>query len=233
MAEGSARGRARESQGNRGNQRYSGSVSAELRHLDGTVFLSIDGTQVTDAGLEHLHGLPNLESLQISGLRANFVGVNPHDFEITGSGLVHLNDLPNLKNLNLSQTAIADSELKHLEGLTSLEKLTLADTRITGDGLRHLGQLSALQWLDLGKSQATDAGLAGLAGLTRLNYLFLDDTQITDERVAKLENAVEGFSGSTGPRSQAAVWNTCTHSMPWSTLTSTVRQSTTMPLKTL
>jgi len=53
-------------------------------------FLTLGGTQVTDAGLVHLAGLTALEELRL------------YDTEVTAAGLVHFQKMPALERLYLS-----------------------------------------------------------------------------------------------------------------------------------
>jgi len=58
--------------------------------------------KVTDADLERLKGLTDLQSLDLSGT------------EITVAGLVHLKGLTDLQSLDLTRTDITDAGLVHL-----------------------------------------------------------------------------------------------------------------------
>ena len=75
------------------------------------------GVEITDAGLEHLKGLTNLEVLGLD------------DANITDAGLRRLKGLTNLKWLYLDDTKITNAGLKHLEGLHNLRLLYLDDTK--------------------------------------------------------------------------------------------------------
>ena len=103
-------------------------TDAELEPLKGSARLSIllVGGEVTDAGLEHLNGLPQLKELYLFSTA------------VTDAGLIHLKGLNALRKLCISGTPITDSGLKHLEGLTQLEGLSFAETRVTEDGVRNL-----------------------------------------------------------------------------------------------
>ena len=90
--------------------------------------LCIQYSRVTDEGLRHLNGLPNLTEL-----------VMGYNGRITDAGASHLGTLTKLQRLVLSQTEITDRGLQDMRGLTSLTKLTLADSRITDD-VPYLGQ---------------------------------------------------------------------------------------------
>ncbi len=124
---------------------------------------------LTDAGLQHLAGLTNLEKLNLSW--------SP----ISDAGLQHLAGLSNLKELDLrTGWSISDAGLLHLAGLTKLEKLGLAHcVRITGVGLQqHLAGLTNLKKLHLTEGFLDDDELQYLAGLTNLKELNLSDNRI-------------------------------------------------------
>ena len=109
---------------------------AAIKKLGGTVNLdktsgevvgvTFRGTQITDAGLEHLKGLTSLTTL---GLNST---------QIADAGLVHLKGLTSLDHLNLTHTQITDAGLEHLKGLTSLTTLDLSRTKITDAGLEQI-----------------------------------------------------------------------------------------------
>ncbi len=64
--------------------------------------LDLDGTQVTDAGLEHLKGMTILQLLYLN------------DTQITDVGLGHLKGLPNLDSLHLNGTQVTDRGIESL-----------------------------------------------------------------------------------------------------------------------
>jgi len=114
------------------------------------VSVEIGGTKVTDAGLKHLEGLTELESLSISGAK------------ITDAGLEHLKELTSLKGLFIHYTDVTDAGLVHLKGLTKLEYLDLGFTNVTDAGLVHLKGLTGLKELYLNGTKVTDAGVKKL-----------------------------------------------------------------------
>jgi len=71
-------------------------------------------TQVTDAGLAHLAGLPVLETLLLSGA------------QVTDAGLAHLTELPTLKSLHLGGTQVTAAGLVHFQKMPALRHLGLS-----------------------------------------------------------------------------------------------------------
>ena len=69
--------------------------------IDG--YLSLAHTQITDAGLEHLEGLTNLQKLWLEGA------------QVTDAGLVHLKGLTNLRELHLRDAQVTDAGVKDLQ----------------------------------------------------------------------------------------------------------------------
>jgi hypothetical protein len=110
-------------------------------------------TRISDAGLEHLKGLPNLDVLDFDGTAitddglkelkglTKLVGLNLADTAISDSGLEHLKAFKNLKYLKLRRTHITDAGIEHLKALTSLEGIALDGTAITPDKREELQKL--------------------------------------------------------------------------------------------
>lgn len=152
-------------------------TDAELEHLKvmpEMQVLMLGNTQVSDAGLEHLAGLTNLTSLRLEGTR------------VTDAGLEHLQGMTRLESLCLSDTRIAGTGLEHLEDMTNLQSLWLDGTQLTDTGLGHLKGLTNLQSLRVRGTQVTDAGLASLKDLTNLIHLDLNETSVTDDGLEHL-----------------------------------------------
>jgi hypothetical protein len=105
---------------------------------------------IADAGLEHLKGLTQLETLYIDS------------DQITDAGLQHLQGLTHLRDLMLVNTQVSDSGLAHLRGLTQLQGLSLDSTQVTDAGLEHLKGLARLRELDLQGTQVSDNGVGEL-----------------------------------------------------------------------
>ena len=145
----------------------SGISDAGLEHLKGlpqVQELALCNTKVSDAGLEHLKGLTRLQGLYLKSTKV--------------SGLEHLKGLTRLQGLYLKSTKV--SGLEHLKGLTRLQGLYLESTKVSDAGLEHLKELTRLQTLDLVDTKVSDAGLQHLKGLPRLQVLDLRNTKVSD-----------------------------------------------------
>jgi Leucine-rich repeat (LRR) protein len=145
-------------------------TDADLDHLKGLrqlQKLDISRTQVTDNGLEHLTGLTQLRVLNLFGT------------QMTGAGLKHLKGLTQLQMLTFRLYTLTDADLEHFKDLTQLQELWLSNTKVTDAGLEHLKDLARLRVLDLSGTQVTGAGFEHLKGLKQLRDLYLMDTQVT------------------------------------------------------
>jgi hypothetical protein len=144
------------------------------------VFVCLDNTKTTDAGLENLKSLTKLRWL--------YLGMT----QITDAGLERLKDFnhPQLGTLNVSLTKVTDVGLKSLEGLARLDVLLLDDTQVTDAGLDQIEGLRRLRALSLSGTKLTDTGLERLKGLPRLEWLAIYKTKVTDAGVKKLQHAL-------------------------------------------
>ena len=112
--------------------------------------VSLDGAPITDAGLDDLKGLVELETLNLDNTAVGDAGIarmarfarlehlSLDNTRITDAGLVHLAGLTRLRSLFLQKTAITDAGLTHLKGLRRLDELWLYDTRVTDAGVNDL-----------------------------------------------------------------------------------------------
>ena len=94
------------------------------------VDVSLDNSSVTDAALEHLKGLTQLQWLALDGT------------PVTDAGLKHLKNLTRLQWLGLDATQVTDAGLEHLKRLSRLQSLGLGNTEVTDAGLEHLKGLT-------------------------------------------------------------------------------------------
>ncbi len=83
---------------------------------------------VTDADLEHLKGLPQLQTLAVWGKNG------------TDAGLEHLDGLTRLRKLYLGCPNVTNAGLEHLKGMKELQYLFLDGTEVTNEGVKRLQQ---------------------------------------------------------------------------------------------
>jgi hypothetical protein len=140
--------------------------------------VDLEGTRVTDAGLETLKELNQLVTLALGNTK------------ITDAALENLEGLNRLEALDLSATKVSDAGLERLKGMRKLQDLTLWGSQVTDAGLEHLKGLDQLQTLDLRFTEVTDAGLEHLQGLSQLRELRLYGTRVTDAGEKKLRQAL-------------------------------------------
>ena len=171
-----------------------------LGHMSQTLrSLSIEGVEISSAGLRTLKNLQNLEILRIgwskgvsdealapvaemSSLKELLISGNK---EVTGSGFKHLEGHPNLRNLKASGTSITDDAFAHIGRIPNLEFLDLARSEgLTGSGLENLSRLP-LTTLLLQRSPIQGDGLLKLASLTTLETLNLGQCEALDAKVIR------------------------------------------------
>jgi hypothetical protein len=186
-------------------------VLASLQTDDDPYFPRVNGQLIGihahGAHLEHLVGLRNLRTLDVSPgvtarqlelleqfdrlealvLRFGFLE-NEDMSELEQSGedddsLLPLPRLPNLRGLNLTQASFRGDGLEHLK---QIEVLHLTGTEVDDDALAKLAGLRHLKILSLADTEVTGAGLRHLAGLTSLEELWLWGTPTGDEGVRHL-----------------------------------------------
>ncbi len=159
---------------------------SRMNMFDPPVEVDLTGSEVTDAELECLVRLNNLESLALDGTR------------LTDAGLTVVGGLTRLKNLSLANTPVTDAGLIKLKGLKDLERLNLERTQVTDEGLVHLKGLTNLRRLSLEGPQFTDAGLEHLKSLSNLSFLTLFNSQVTPHGARSLRRSLP-YLATGGP----------------------------------
>jgi hypothetical protein len=115
---------------------------------------STNNGKLTDAGMEQLAGLKNLEQF-------SFVGT-----AITGRAYAKCKDWTHVIKVSHRGSSIDDEGLQQLcEHLPNLESISLAHAKFTDAGAPHLAKLTKLKGLELGTSKATPQALHHLAKL--------------------------------------------------------------------
>jgi hypothetical protein len=108
---------------------------------------------VTDAGLNGIAELANLEMLMLSGTR------------ITDAGIVHLRGLTKLDDLSLNGTAVSGECLDDLSKIKNLRILHLDGTSVSGQGLVHLEQMPKLECVTLTRTSIEVSDIPFLKGV--------------------------------------------------------------------
>jgi len=101
---------------------------ARFQGLNRLDTISLNDTDVADAGLESLVELPKLEKLYLEGTK------------ITDASLKRLAGAKTLKLLQLNRTKISDDGLKQLHGLSALAEIQLHKTAVTAAGVQALAE---------------------------------------------------------------------------------------------
>lgn len=131
------------------NARLSDAGGVSLGALARLTNLTVLNTQIGDATIAAVAGLPDLELIQATGTA------------ITDTSGPDLARLAKLKTLWIGQTKVGDGLLPHLAGLP-LESLALDETAVTDAGLKALEKITTLKNLSITKTAVTDAGAGAL-----------------------------------------------------------------------
>ncbi|HVA50298.1 MAG TPA: protein kinase [Pirellulales bacterium] len=134
---------------------------ARLRQLR---VANLNGTQVTDRGLDCLKGLPKLAELGLSGCR-----------RLTANALSLLATLPRLRLLWIDGGCCTPASLQHVAALAYLDFLHINGDQFADATLKRLSGLSNLRFLRLSGGKVSSAGLGQLASLRSLLSLDLSD----------------------------------------------------------
>jgi len=130
--------------------------------------------KLTDAGMEKLARLTNLEQFSLVGTG------------ITGRAYAKCADWTKVTRVSHRGSSIDDEGLKQLcEHLPNLESISLAHAKFTDAGAPSLAKLTKLKGLEIGTSNATAACLKNLAALP-LAYLQLGEGFDKPEAIAAI-----------------------------------------------
>lgn len=137
---------------------------APLAHLTNLTTLKFTNNgKLTDAGLEHLAGLKQLETFA-------FVGT-----EMKGHAFARFDGWTKLKHSSFRGSSLDDEGLRLMcEQFPNYESLSLAHAKFTDAGAASLAKLTKLKGLEIGTHNATPQCLRYLTGLP-LEYLQLGE----------------------------------------------------------
>ncbi len=173
----------------------------KLEHDPDVEVLLLATAKITDAGIEYLKGMRKLKELSLNDTQITDAGLRQLQLQshpdlkglgfgrtrVTDAGLVYVGRMTTLRDLGLNgQTT--DAGLKNILPLKRLEGLSIDhDNDITDVGMGYIGEFTNLEGLHLDSDQITDAGMAHLKGLTRLIRLTIRGSRITGAGLASLE----------------------------------------------
>ena len=150
-----------------------------IRNLTALRYLSISGSELTDAKMAKVGQLPRLTQLSIAA----------HD---RSEGLRHIAKLKSLWYLNLQavKDPRLDRNLAYIAGLTKLEEINFENSMIGDAGLAHLRNMKKLRKLDIfsnpSTGRITDKGIVHLKSLTALEEVRLPSQCLTDTGIVHL-----------------------------------------------
>lgn len=119
--------------------------------------LTLDGTQVSSEGLDHLTSLHFIETLSVgktavddSGLKhigklTTLTDLGLDDTKVTDSGMKQLRNLRSLRRLSCDETQISDASIPTLLGFTEIRDLYYPSEAISSEG-RELLKKALIHW---------------------------------------------------------------------------------------
>ena len=154
--------------------RISASALVEVARLKKLRVLEIDDTDVGDAGLEAIRGMPALTEVSYKDMRG-----------VGARGMTALASLRRLDTLHLAFAEVDDS-LEKLAASRSLRQLVLLRATVTDARAASIAKIRTLRVLALSYTPITDGALAHLSSLPQLTTLELVNTRVTDDGVKAL-----------------------------------------------
>ncbi len=175
-------------------------IDSELRHLKlvpnlRCLQLNVDWVRLTDAGLAHVRGLKELESLDIRFNLRPRAGQKRAVPSI--DGLKYIHDLHKLESLNINLCDWSGAQLRDLRDLPRLESLVLMGFEISDTDLEFLQGLKSLEYVSLCCLRVTDKGLVQIKALTNLKSLDLSCPKVTEKGVKELRQACRKPASTT------------------------------------
>lgn len=167
------------------------SAAAALSALSVEV-LSLNGTPLTDAGLQEIGKIKTLKELsvaktQVTGVgfralkNAKLVKLNASSTRFGVDGLINLRGMKSLEELHLFAAGIVEQpKAKVFTTMPNLRVLNLSSNTISGPGMHQLFKgLKNLEELHLDSTQVDDNGLAALITCRKLKLVNVGRTRCT------------------------------------------------------
>lgn len=156
-------------------------IDADLPYIAGLErlrFVQLKGSEITDAGMDVLLKLTDLEWIELSDSPT-----------LTEAGLARLAELPSLDGVALLGAPCTDKALERLVRIPSLRRLAIGGSGITDAGLESLLLAPNLASLRIEGSPITDRGLETLGRLRGLQDLSIFGSSATRDGFEKLWRA--------------------------------------------
>lgn len=174
------------------------------------VWLILDGTQVTNAGLKHLPGL-QIRALSLAETGVTHSGVasivklptlrrlSLASTKVSVEGLAQLGKLPNLSDLDISGIDVEKETFAALSSCKHLERLRVSGASVSIDNVAELSRLTNLKTLELAPPETTAGVRVQLAKL-------IPDVELIEGRArGKDKQDVEPDRVTATPRSGRSI----------------------------
>ncbi|HET6422453.1 MAG TPA: hypothetical protein VFG20_02145 [Planctomycetaceae bacterium] len=151
--------------------------------------INLNGSRVTNGGLQHLTKLPNLRSLDVRN--------SPVDKD----GAQAIAALTSLESLKFDGGEMTDEAIQALNPLTQLKYLELNNVRLSPGGWAQLANHPQLESLYISSCNLNDATMELIGEITSLKTLYIDSVPITDQglrHLKGLDNLQQMHLGGTG-----------------------------------
>ncbi|QEG20240.1 redoxin domain-containing protein [Mariniblastus fucicola] len=149
----------------------------QIQRLTMLKSLTLDYTNVTDAGLSALEGMKDLEKLRFYRKRGqlgdraaeelaklpNLRKVTAH-WNLTPAGIEQLTKMKKLESISLSDT-VTDREMELIATMKGLKRLSLQNCPVTDEGITHLESMPQLEDVAISRTNATAKCFESIAKL--------------------------------------------------------------------
>jgi hypothetical protein len=189
-------------------------TAAEVRSI------VLDGSQVTDKGLDSILDCTNVEYLHVQNTGITDEGLKKlagfkklsylalDKTKVTGPGLEALAGLP-IKHIALDGCELTEEAFKAFGKISTLEELWLSNTKFQNDWLKHIAGLQNLKELTCRQTAFDDTAAQHLMKLPKLRSLSIGDTQLGDKGFQELVKipSLESLSGARDTKVSSAVYD--------------------------
>ncbi len=182
-------------------------VSSLPGGLEAIEELNLNGSRVTNGGLEHLAKLPNLKKLDVRnspvdqhgakamGALTSLEELRLDGGEMTDEAMAGMSAIPALKVLEISNVRLSPDGWAQLAKHKQLEDLTITSSNIDDNTMAIINQMTSLKRMWINNCAVSDVGIAHLKDLDALESLNLGGTQVRGHAFGVLmkANAMKGL----------------------------------------